>query len=695
MRETNFLTAINNLKNNFLLLLSSMAALCLFLSPTFACLVVTTAIFAFILLTASLDLTKPPILETKFLKRLSIIFTLLVIFIGYFTFKTNWILSEEALTIGNILHLNDSMLVLILNILDIIGCIVGFYAIYVLFCWIIAYSYKFLREELLTQERNKINWYFSISALAFFTLNINFTIECLIGLFITFIASIIISIHITPPLHQRTVVKTHVEYIKIYIISVLTALGICWYVEERFYAKYKLPSKIKDIEAMFPISIDISKMISICLAITSIFFVYVCVSIFWKELTKIFSQLKTFNQIKKIEWMIYGILLISNLIFMIIAFMQTEAFYGTKYGYDIIYTSDSAKLIKNNVYLTLLHTENDLRQPLFAVFAAPFIGIPYLIGKIFSANQTIQAILLNSIQLIMLFAANFMLTRILKLNPKKRICFMLLLSCTYTQLLFTLMMEQYIVAYFWLIFCIYLITEKQQPNRIALWGATGTLLTSVVLFPSMSEKSPIKDFKHWFIDMIKYGLEFVGLMLVFCRFDIIFNLARKISFFRQFTGNATTWRSKIYQYFEFIHNCWISPNAGINTTATDHISWQLNTINNLNIISIIILLLVIISAIWNQKKKSSCIAVSWIAFSFILLVIVGWGTNENGLILYSLYFAWAFFVLLFQLIEKMEEKLNVKFIIPIVSILGTFVLLLYNIPAITEMVNFAITYFPV
>jgi hypothetical protein len=74
---------------------------------------------------------------------------------------------------------------------------------------------------------------------------------------------------------------------------------------------------------------------------------------------------------------------------------------------------------------------------------------------------------------------------------------------------------------------------------------------------------------------------------------------------------------------------------------------------------------------------------------------LGSGTKENGLILYALYFGWAFLVLLFLLVEKIENKLNIKFLIPVVTMVTVIALLVINIPAILEMVNFAITYYPV
>ena len=47
------------------------------------------------------------------------------------------------------------------------------------------------------------------------------------------------------------------------------------------------------------------------------------------------------------------------------------------------------------------------------------------------------------------------------------------------------------------------------------------------------------------------------------------------------------------------------------------------------------------------------------------------------------------------LVEKIENKLTIKFLIPVVTMVAVIALLVINIPAILEMVKFAITYYPV
>lgn len=645
------------------------------------------------MMAVAFDIAKPANSPRRIVRLSCLVLTTLILYLGFNTFNTLWAPSSKVAALSSALGMSTPIFLLAVSS---IGCIVGAYAVYVLACWIIIWSTKLMRDRLPVQEKTSIirnlkqNWCFPVSAMAFFCLYLSPSVDYLVGLIIALVASLITSSQIQSILSYS---QNSNRYIK--NVSFLTAIGICLAGRGFFDKIWSASSKVQTLESLFPITIDLPMAIGTLGSVVALYFVYYCMLVFWNSITKIISESKVFNGITVIEWAAYGILLGAVLVFAFFSFSQSEAFYGTELLYDVIYTSDSPDLVKGNVYLTLTHRENDLRQPLFAVFSAPFTGVPFLAAQLIGASPRIQAILMNSAQILMLFAANFMLAKMLKLDSVKRICFMVMTSCTYTHMLFAVMMEQYIVAYFWLAFCMYLIAEKQRPDRIVLWGAGGTLLTSMILLPFMSTKSPIKDFKSWFMDMVKYGLEFVALMLVFCRFDVIFNLMSRISFLSGFTGKTVTFADKIHQYTEFIGNCFIAPNAGVNTTSVDHISWQLNPATGISFAGILILILAVISAIWNRDKKSSLLAAGWVGFSVIMLLGLGWGTKENGLILYALYFGWAFLVLLFQLAEKIESKLNIKFLVLVVTIVVVVALLVVNIPAIMEMVDFAITYYPV
>lgn len=159
-------------------------------------------------------------------------------------------------------------------------------------------------------------------------------------------------------------------------------------------------------------------------------------------------------------------------------FCHHTAFYtNDPSGYDIIYTSDSGALVNNMGYLFITFPENDLRQPLFALFAAPFLGAPYFLGQILQLSPTSQAILVDAVQIVMLVLANLLLTRLLDLKPLERAALMLITSFTYAQMLGVLMMEQYIVAYFWLALTLALLAANREAISSNITGGINHIIS--------------------------------------------------------------------------------------------------------------------------------------------------------------------------------------------------------------------------
>ena len=124
-------------------------------------------------------------------------------------------------------------------------------------------------------------------------------------------------------------------------------------------------------------------------------------------------------------------------------------------------------------------------------------------------------------------------------------------------------------------------------------------------------------------------------------------------------------------------------------------SWQLFNMKSVSYIGILILVLCIVSAVINWEKISSRLAFTWIVLSFLLLCVLGWGTSENGLILYSLYFYWAFFMLIYQFIASIEELIHVKFLIPLYFSANLYMFLMINLPAMKKLVDFTMRYYPI
>ena len=218
MKMINFSTATNNIKKNLWLLFSTMAVLCLFLSPSLISLILTVAIFVSVVVAAAYNIAKSAIPSVRNEKIGGILIVAMIAYMGFDTFNTTWTPSSKVAALAGALGVTTPVLLMIVGAL---GCIVGLYAMYVLSCWIMSLSVKLLQERLPVQDKTEIkanlkrNWYFPISAMAFFCLSATLTLGYLIGLLLAFVIAIIISTQISSVLGQVKKVTLHSRHCRL------------------------------------------------------------------------------------------------------------------------------------------------------------------------------------------------------------------------------------------------------------------------------------------------------------------------------------------------------------------------------------------------------------------------------------------------------------------------------------------------
>lgn len=675
-------------------LISFLAILCLLLSPAPGTLIRNTIVIlglAVVIILGQCPVRRP---KARAVDALGILAALLACVVSLQIFRSTWTTSAKATALAAQLGITHDTLVMCIGLL---GAVVGFYAMKGLMDGLLAWTVDALGQALPVHSGRqmltnlKSNWFLVISAAAFACLTALPMRRYVIGVGVTMLAVLLVAMQQSSlwEYAKRTPLWRH-------LVAAATTIGICWSSKALFYSNWAWYFDAHPhLVTHLPTNVHAATSLGLFGAVVAFYFIYYCVLAFWNTLIRVVSEAKIFSGIGFGEWMTYSILFGITLGLMVAIFLQTNTFYDTPIKYDIIYTSDTSALVSSNVYLTLTNPENDLRQPLFAVFAAPFAGIPYLIAKLFGLSATIHAILTNSVQLILLFAANLMLAKLIANTATKRICVMVFLCCTYTQLLFTLMMEQYIVAYFWLMLCLYLILKSPHPSRMALWGAGGTLLTSMILLPLVPKKHPFKQFKEWVSDCVKVGVSFVAVMLVFNRFDVFASLGDKVTALNRFTGKNLTMVDKLEQYSHFVKTCFVAPPATVTPDIHGQMTWKLLEQNSFCIIGLLLIGLALFGALLNLKNPTTLLALSWTGFSVVMLVILGWGTKENGLNLYALYFGWAFFVLLYQLVDKLGTVAHFKALVPLVTLSAAAFLLLINMQGMSDLLQFAFTYYPI
>ena len=631
-------------------------------------------------------------LITKILSSVSAIY---LSYICVQNFISTWLSSGMIERMASKIHLSNTvMLAIIASVLALLSLFflaMVFNLVFVEIKTILNITIQFTKPKLIFANI-KNNMLLIISSFAFMGLNIQISKNGIIALLLSYLLIILIFSQTAGVIGK---IKNSSLIVKIY--SLISTVGICYYSRQIFVSNISSSSFLREICEKIRINHTVFlRWFSAVAALISCVIIFILVLLLLDYVKNKLTPL--FQSLSKAEIIVY--LLITVMLFMFVgfAFSGSNAFWGTDLKHDIVYTSDSASLVESNVYLRLYHDQNDLRQPLFAVFSAPFIGLGYALSVPLSHFSTVfTPMFMNFVQVIMLVVTNLMLTKILNLSKCSRICFMLIYTVLYTTLLFSVMMEQYIVGYFWLIFAIYSYIEYKRASEISLSAAGGTLLTSLVFLPlSYRAKTNSRDNLRPFISAIeKSVLGFIVLLFSFGRLDVFLNFFERTNLLFVFTGGEGI-AGRINQYSSFVSSCFIAPNATIDAENYEHISWQLSrdNISHINILGVVLVLLCIVSFIVNRDNILTKISAFWVCFSMLLLCIVGWGSPENGMILYSLYFVWAFLILLFQLIEWVSKKLNFKLFTPIVSCIIVVVLGLLNYQGIRDLLNFAFTYYP-
>jgi hypothetical protein len=474
-------------------------------------------------------------------------------------------------------------------------------------------------------------------------------------------------------------------------LCVLTAMGVCLWPIEGFAGWLRSITVFQRFQGFLGVETALlSQITAIVFAVAGLMFVYQMVCLFYERfMTAVRWIIADFTREEGIAVLAAAVVLIT---FAIIVYLKTDAFANPVVIRDLIYTSDSGAIVHENAYLSLNAVENDFRSPLFAVFAAPLMGLPYLLGRVLPFAGA-QATVMVAAQVPLLVVAVCLLMKLIKgVGKPARILLPVVMLTTYGALLFTLMAEQYIIALFYLALCLYGLLERGEREQLYILGAAGTMLPSAVLAFYPEHKG--KKGSAVLLDALKSGLWGLILLCTFGGFGVLLRIPETLQNVSRFTGAGVGFPGRIRQFLSFVAQIFAAPQAGEIIAADGYMKWRITETGGVNALGIVILALACVSFIWNRKQVFVKISMAWVGLSFLLLCLLGWGTAENGLTLYILYFGWAYAVLLATLVQRIMNTIKLARFSWIVYVLGAAVMLLYNLPRLRDMLFFAVTNYP-
>ncbi len=373
------------------------------------------------------------------------------------------------------------------------------------------------------------------------------------------------------------------------------------------------------------------------------------------------------------------------------SFAHTKVFYAE--SFDVIYTADSAIQEGRNAFLWLRHPENDLRQPLFALAAIPFFGaVTFLTMPFVMVCPYVEALGGSVVQILLIVGGFLLLTQLLRLRcGGERASVLMLLCGGYSTMLFCVQPEQYAVGVFWLL--LFFVSGRhgvrgfsrlrKETFLFTVWSLVTNGIACLAVLPWW-RKSAWKGCVLWLMNV---GVKFATLFFLTMGALLLSKLSDRIEMYQKFAGRTVALADRLMQWLAFAAMSVCPPDADLVTTAKGVARWSLASSPAWGFyLGWAVLLGCLVALIFCWKRYAMRLCAGWVCFSFLLLCLIGWGTAENGLILYTLLFAWAFIGMLVLGVKELCERWCPKLFIPLIWVCAG-VMLSFSLPEFLRMVR--------
>jgi len=442
----------------------------------------------------------------------------------------------------------------------------------------------------------------------------------------------------------------------------------------------------------------------LCLLPALFVFLYAFTSRFWSWAWRL---IQTSDTGERVVVLAAGVLLS---LAIVVLYSRTVLFYGvTGPGLDgvvdVMYTLDSSELVATDAYVNVGAPANDIRHPLFIAFAMPFALCARAMSLPLFFMPNAYPILLAVVHVFLVLCCLVLLARMLKLHGTEKILFLLMATALFPTLLFTINLEKFVLSTFWILvlaeaYC--RAKEKSPPlqekrNVLYLWiAATGSILTSGMFLPLLvSCQAAARGVRGYLNTLVRStlaaGLVFFVFVTLFGRLPL-FTLVGKMFGLTRFTGVDVSLAERWRQFVYFVTTCFVPPAAHVDLSQDYPCYWP-DPVTSISIAGLVLLGLVVVGFALNWQNRFARICFGWVVCSFLILCVGGWGTSENGLVLYIFYFSWAYVSLLVLLTRKLFAAARPARLALYAA--TTVFLLVSSLPELYKIVDFGVTYYPV
>ncbi len=469
------------------------------------------------------------------------------------------------------------------------------------------------------------------------------------------------------------------------ILGVLTVYSL--YVTIHHYLSY--------IYQAFPDHINVVLFARLGIfSVLGVFAVFIAWKLFVWGVVTLYKKLN-FSSLEKRLISIYS--LIVFLIAIFLSLFVTNVFVLKLNIVDTVYAMDSSALMHDEIYdnnVTGLNT--DVRHPTAQSISTPMGIVARVTGQVLHFIPYAQQHVLQLFTIIMIAVTGVLIIRLLALKKASLQIFGFIgYVCLYSSLIFTLAFEQYVPSVFFLVLFVYGMTKNWSLkwNIFFLIASAGYIITSAFAGLAFLLKKG-RPMSRRIYDLVLAGIAFLLVVIASGKVLTLVFAGRQLSQISEFSGASFV--EKLNQFTNFLAST-IMP--GYHTTYFDGVYWKYKTaevaIHQVNFVGIVVLVLALTGLWFARKSYFARVAALWAGFSFIVCVLVGWGSAMNEMALYSFYFGWSIYSLVFLGIfglislfvkRNRQRRLAMVALITVVS--------LVNIGAYYDIIGFAHRNYP-
>lgn len=390
----------------------------------------------------------------------------------------------------------------------------------------------------------------------------------------------------------------------------------------------------------------------------------------------------------------------------------TSMTYTLRPRYDAVYQFDSGSVIAGMSHARFSEPGNGVHQLLFAVFAVPFSGIPYLVSMLSGWSTAVFAVSEAAAQACAIAFGFSFLGHAMGLGRTARACWLAVCCSMFSYFLFSLCVEQYVAGFFYAALLVLALAGTGRPDKFSAYAAVGCAAPSAaMLAPAVFAAKPWRS-GAGFLARRAAGIAVEVFVVTAACFRAllpqwVFRSSSAILRFTSVSERCYDPPEQLRQFASMAGSVFVAPPSGPVSISTvlDGKDAQYPDLAGLMIwdqvndgpvpVFGILMLALAAAGLWACRNEAWAKAAgAHLAASFFMVAVLGMAASDGTPVLYALYMGWPVPCLAAGFLKRVFSGRGAEALLVSATVLACAAMLAYDVPVILDMFRFGAWQYP-